>query len=70
MRAEGIFFAWHWGLYLAGYNFFWFWFMNTGIFIPLLVITILWRGQRADRAASLALVLPTFCFLLCRSKFG
>jgi len=65
MRAEN-FFAWHWGLYLAGYNFFWFWFMNTGIFIPLLVITILWRGRTPiARRALLLFYLPfAFCFVV------
>ena len=65
MRA-GKFFAWHWGLYLAGNNFFWFWIMNTGIFIPLLVITILWRGRTpiAPRAL-LVFYLPfALCFVV------
>jgi hypothetical protein len=65
MRAEN-FFAWHWGLYLAGNNFVWFWFMNTGIFIPLLVITILWRGRTPIARRALRL---SYLPLLSASSF-
>ena len=33
----GKFFAWHFGWDKGEANFFWFWFMNTGLFIPLLL---------------------------------
>jgi len=26
-------------------NFFWFWFKNTGLFIPLLITALLWKGE-------------------------
>ncbi len=29
----------------AGENFFWFWFKNTGVFIPLLIAALLWKGE-------------------------
>lgn len=34
------FFAWHFGWDKGEKNFFWFWFTNTGVFIPLLVVAI------------------------------
>ena len=33
----GKFFAWHFGWDKGNKNFFWFWFVNTGLFIPLLI---------------------------------
>ena len=65
MRARN-FFGWHWGLYLAGNNFFWFWIMNTGIFIPMLLISILWRGRTPiARRALLLFYLPfALCFIV------
>ncbi len=29
----------------ASENFFWFWFKNTGVFIPLLIAALLWKGE-------------------------
>lgn len=65
MRA-GNFFAWHWGLYLAGNNFFWFWIMNTGLSIPLLAMAMLWRGRTPIvRRALLLFYLPfALCFVV------
>jgi hypothetical protein len=35
--------GWQWGWDRAGYNALWFWFVNTGFFIPLLITAIFWR---------------------------
>lgn len=60
------FFAWQAGLYLAGNNFVWFWIMNTGLSIPLLLVAVLWRGRRPVVSRSLLLFyLPfTLCFVV------
>ena len=49
------FIAWLPGWDHAGYNPVWFWFVNTGFFIPLLLAAVFWRrsGYAAPRAAAL-----------------
>jgi hypothetical protein len=39
------FFEWHLGWDRGEDSTLWFWFKNTGLFIPLIVIAILWRGK-------------------------
>jgi hypothetical protein len=60
------FFGWHWGLYLTGNNFVWFWILNTGLSIPLLVIAALWRGRTPTISNPLLrFYLPfTLCFIV------
>ncbi len=41
------FFAWHFGWDHRGDNIFWFWFKNTGLFLPLLVTGSLWAALRS-----------------------
>jgi hypothetical protein len=62
----GTFFAWHLGWDRGERNILWFWLVNTGLFIPLLVVSMLWRGKRPVVSARLLLFyLPfTLCFLL------
>jgi hypothetical protein len=62
----GTFFAWQVGWDRGGRNVLWFWFLNTGLFIPLLALSILWRGKRAVVPTRLLLFyLPfTLCFLI------
>ena len=39
------FFAWQFGWDRSDENFFWFWFKNTGLFIPLLITALLWKSK-------------------------
>lgn len=39
------FFEWHFGWDRGKDNAFWFWFKNTGLFIPVLIAAVLWRGK-------------------------
>ena len=39
------FFEWHFGWDRGTENTLWFWLKNTGIFIPLIALAILWRGK-------------------------
>ncbi|MDQ1611204.1 MAG: hypothetical protein QOG00_1135 [Pyrinomonadaceae bacterium] len=41
----GSFFGWQFGWDRGEQNALWFWFKNTGLFIPLLVAALLWRGR-------------------------
>ncbi|MCU1267682.1 MAG: hypothetical protein JWM21_4000 [Acidobacteria bacterium] len=60
------FFAWEFGWDHGQENPVWFWFKNTGLFIPLLIAAILWRGK--DYLVSRRLLhfyLPfTLCFIV------
>lgn len=60
------FFAWQFGWDHGKENIAWFWLKNTGIFIPLLVAAILWRGKDYLVPRQLLLFyLPfTLCFLI------
>jgi hypothetical protein len=57
------FFGWHFGWDKGGENFLWFWFKNTGLFIPLVVAAVAWRGER--RLVSRRLLLFYAPFALC-----
>ncbi len=57
------FFDWQFGWDRGKENALWFWFKNTGLFIPLLVAAILWRGK--DYLVSKRLLLFYLPFLLC-----
>jgi hypothetical protein len=57
------FFAWEFGWDHGQDNPVWFWFKNTGLFIPLLVAAILWRGK--DYLVPRRLLLFYLPFTLC-----
>lgn len=59
----GSFLGWHWGWEKGSANFCWFWFKNTGFFLPLLLVALLWRGR--GRPVPLRLCLFSLPFLLC-----
>jgi hypothetical protein len=57
------FFAWHLGWESGTHNLLWFWLLNTGVFIPLLVAALLWRDKEyLVQPRLLRYYLP---FLLC-----
>jgi hypothetical protein len=63
----GKFFAWDFGWDHGEENPVWFWFKNTGLFIPLTVAAILWRrdGQPLVSRRLLLFFLPfTLCFIV------
>ena len=57
------FFKWQFGWDRGEENALWFWFKNTGLFIPLIVAAILWRGR--DYLVSKRLLLFYLPFTLC-----
>ena len=57
------FFDWHLGWDRGTENPVWFWFKNTGLFIPLVVIAILWRGK--DYLVSRRLLIYYLPFTIC-----
>ena len=57
------FFEWHLGWDRGKTNPIWFWFINTGIFIPLIVTAILWRGK--EYLVSRRLLFFYLPFVLC-----
>ncbi len=57
------FIAWQFGWDRSDENFFWFWFKNTGLFIPLLVTALLW--QREDYLVPRKLLFFYLPFTLC-----
>jgi hypothetical protein len=57
------FFAWEFGWDHHEDNPVWFWFKNTGLFVPLLIAAILWRGK--DYLISRRLLLFYLPFTLC-----
>lgn len=57
------FFDWQFGWDHGTENMAWFWFKNTGLFIPLLVLAILWGGK--DYLISRRLLLYYLPFTLC-----
>jgi len=57
------FFAWEFGWDHGQDNPVWFWFKNTGLFVPLLVIAILWRSK--DYLVPRRLLLFYLPFTLC-----
>ncbi len=60
------FIGWEFGWDSGNANFFWFWFKNTGLFIPLLVAALLWKtDDYLVPRKLLFFVLPfTFCFIV------
>lgn len=60
------FFAWQFGWDRGTDSAAWFWFKNTGLFIPLIVTAILWRGKNSLISRRLLLFyLPfTLCFII------
>jgi hypothetical protein len=60
------FFEWHLGWDRGTENPVWFWFKNTGLFIPLLIAALLWRnGQRLVSRPLVIFFLPfTVCFIV------
>jgi hypothetical protein len=62
----GTFFAWQFGWDRGEMNVFRFWLINTGLFIPLLIASLLWRGKtRVVPQRLLLFYLPfTLCFLI------
>ena len=62
----GTFFAWEFGWDRGQENPVWFWFKNTGLFIPLISVALLWRGKHYLVSKSLLLFyLPfTLCFIV------
>jgi hypothetical protein len=61
--SAGSFFAWEIGWDRGKDNPFWFWFKNTGLFIPLLVVSLLVRGK--DYLIDKRLLLFCLPFTLC-----
>jgi hypothetical protein len=57
------FIAWQFGWDRSGENLFWFWFKNTGLFIPLLITALLWK--REDYLVPRKLLLFYLPFALC-----
>ena len=57
------FIGWEFGWDSGTQNFFWFWFKNTGLFIPLLVAALLWK--REDYLVPRSLLLFFLPFTLC-----
>lgn len=57
------FIGWEFGWDNASENFFWFWFKNTGLFIPLLIAALLWK--REDYLVSRKLLFFFLPFTLC-----
>jgi len=57
------FIAWQFGWDRSNENFFWFWFKNTGLFIPLLITALLWK--REDYLVPRKLLFFFLPFTLC-----
>ena len=57
------FLAWQFGWDRSDENFFWFWFKNTGLFIPLLITALLWKSK--DYLVPRKLLLFYLPFTLC-----
>jgi hypothetical protein len=57
------FIGWQFGWDSVSQNFFWFWFKNTGLFIPLLIAALLWKGE--DYLVSRRLLFFFLPFTLC-----
>lgn len=60
------FFEWHFGWDRGQETALWFWFKNTGFFIPLIVAAVLWRGKEyLVQKRLLLFYLPfTLCFIV------
>jgi hypothetical protein len=60
----GSFFEAHFGWDKGEQNFVWFWLKNTGLFIPLLVAALAWRGPLVRRRLLLFYLPFTLCFIV------
>ncbi|HEY0004241.1 MAG TPA: hypothetical protein VGB17_05480 [Pyrinomonadaceae bacterium] len=60
---SGSFFGWQFGWDRGTENVFWFWLKNTGLFIPLTIAAICWRGQ--DKVVPRRVLLFFLPFTLC-----
>jgi hypothetical protein len=62
----GTFFGWQFGWDRGEENFLWFWFKNTGLFIPLTVAAILWRDEThlVPRRVVIFYLPFTLCFII------
>src|SRR5882762_8507864 len=60
------FIGWEFGWDGGNENFFWFWFKNTGLFIPLLVAALLWKSNDylISRKLLVFFVPFTLCFII------
>jgi len=58
------FLGWHVGWESGTHNLLWFWFVNTGVFIPLLVAALLWRDKK-QYLVQTRLLYYYLPFLLC-----
>jgi hypothetical protein len=64
---SGKFFEWQFGWDHGQENIFWFWFKNTGLFVPLTIAALLWRrdGEALVPRKLLIFFLPfTLCFII------
>ena len=61
--STSAFIGWQFGWDKGTENFFWFWFKNTGLFIPLLIAALLWK--REDYLVSRKLLFFYLPFTLC-----
>jgi hypothetical protein len=66
----GSFFGWQFGWDRGEQNAVWFWFKNTGLFIPLLVAAALWRGRAPVVSKRLLLFYLPFTLLFIISNAG
>ena len=64
--STGAFIGWKFGWDNSNENFFWFWFKNTGLFIPLLIGALLWKQKEYLVSRKLLFFyLPfTLCFIV------
>ncbi|HEY0097723.1 MAG TPA: hypothetical protein VGB76_02115 [Pyrinomonadaceae bacterium] len=66
----GSFFGWQFGWDRGEQNALWFWLNNTGLFIPLLIAAILWRGRAPVVSKRLLLFYLPFTLLFVISNAG
>jgi hypothetical protein len=66
----GSFFGWQFGWDRGEQNALWFWFKNTGLFIPLLIAAALWRGRAPVVSKRLLLFYLPFTLLFVISNAG
>ncbi|MGB7926367.1 MAG: hypothetical protein WCF57_24210, partial [Pyrinomonadaceae bacterium] len=64
---SGTFVGWHLGWDRGEENVLWFWFKNTGLFIPLVVAALMWRDENSylvPRRLALFYLPFTLCFII------
>jgi len=64
--STSAFIGWEFGWDSGNANFFWFWFKNTGLFIPLLIAALLWKseGYLVSRKLLFFFLPFTLCFII------